>query len=279
MPTFMIVLLIYMAIGSFAGFLAGLFGIGGGIILVPGFYYTLSWLYPDASHLMQVSIGTALATIIITGLSSVRAHGARGNIRKDILYKLGIGVAIGSLLSAVIADQLPSESLKTFFAVMIMALALLMISGPERIVALFQRRSNPAQTTLPNHIISTISGLIIGCVSGLMGIGGATLSVPYMSFFGIQMRQAVGTASAIGLCIAVPSVIGFIITGLSENTGLPYTLGYIYLPAWLAVISCSSVTAIYGARLAHALDQKLLKKIFGLFMIVIALIMIGDEVF
>lgn len=274
MSLFLIAILIYMLIGAFAGFLAGLFGIGGGIILVPGFYYTLSWLYPDASQLMQISIGTALATIIVTGLSSVRAHAKRDNIRKDILFKLGLGVAIGSLLSAVIADLLPSETLKTFFAVMIMCLAIIMVIGPEKIV-----KSLGKVKEFPGKIVSTISGVIIGCLSGLMGIGGATLSVPYMSFFNTDMRQAVGTASAIGLFIAIPSAIGFVVTGLSEQTGVSYTLGYIYLPAWLAVISCSSVTAVFGARLAHHLDSQKLKKIFAVFMVIIALSMIADELF
>ena len=270
MSIFGLAIIIYLCIGAFAGFLAGLFGIGGGIILVPGFYYTLSWLYPDATHLMQISIGTALGTIIITGLSSVRAHAVRNNIRQDILWKLGPGVAIGSLLSAVIADMLASESLKSFFAFMILGLAIFMVIGPERF---------KGAAEFPGKVVSALSGAIIGCCSGLMGIGGATLSVPYMSLFKTEMRQAVGTASAIGLFIAVPSAIGFVITGLSETTGVNYTLGYIYLPAWFAVICCSSITAIYGARLAHHLDPKKLKKIFAVFMVIIALSMIGDEFF
>ncbi len=274
MSLFVLSIIIYMVIGAFAGFLAGLFGVGGGIILVPGFYYTLSWLYPEGSHLMQISIGTALATIIITGSSSVRAHAARHNIRHDIIWKLGIGVAIGSLLSAVIADSLPSETLKSFFAIMIMLLAALMVMGPEKLTQKIGRFDH-----FPNKIISTISGMIIGCLSGLMGIGGATLSVPFMTLFRTEMRQAVGTASAIGLFIALPSAAGFMITGLSEQTGIPHTIGYIYYPAWLAVISCSMVTAIFGARLAHHLDPKKLKRIFAGFMVLLAVSMLADELF
>lgn len=275
MSVFAMAIILYMLIGALAGFLAGLFGIGGGIILVPGFYYTLSWLYPEGSQLMQISIGTALATIIVTGLSSVRAHAARQNIKKDILFKLGPGVAIGSLLSAVIADILPSDTLKSFFAIMIMGLAVLMIIGPEKISRKLGRKTE----AFPNYIFSSISGAVIGCLSGLMGIGGATLSVPFMSSFHVEIKKAVGTASAIGLFIAVPSAMGFILMGLSENTGVDHTIGYIYWPAWISVICCSSITAIYGAKMAHELDPVKLKKIFAIFMVVIAISMMGDELF
>ncbi len=270
MSIFAMALLIYMCLGAFAGLLAGLFGVGGGIILVPGFYYTLLWLYPEASHVMQISIATALATILVTGSSSVRAHAVRHNIRRDILLKLAPGIVLGSLLASIIADLLPSASLKSFFAFMIMGLAALMALGPDRL---------KGTAEFPGKIVSALSGAVIGCLSGLMGIGGATLTVPYMSFFKTDMRQAVGTASAIGLCIAVPSAIGFVLTGWSEQTGVPHTLGYIYLPAWFAVVCCSSVTAVYGARLAHHLDSKKLKKIFAGFMIILALSMMGDELF
>ena len=263
-------ILIYLVIGAVAGFLAGLFGIGGGIILVPGFYYTLSWMYPEASSLMQVSLGTALATIVITGVSSVRAHAVRGNVHVDILKRLAPGIVIGAACSAIIADALDSSFLKTFFAFMIMGLACLMLIGPEK----FRKASH-----YPPMIVSNIGGAVIGCLSGLLGIGGATLSVPYMSFFKTEIRAAVGTASALGLFISVPSAIGFIVTGWGEETGIPYMLGYIFWPAWLAVVSMTSFTAIYGARLAHDLNPIKLKRIFALFMVVIAVMMIGDEFF
>ena len=270
MSLFALSLILYVCLGALAGFLAGLFGIGGGIILVPGFYYSLSYLYPDASQLMQISIGTALATIIVTGSSSLKAHAKRGNVRIDIISKLAPGIVIGALFSALIADQMESASLKTFFALMILGLAIMMVIGPEKFKGAHK---------LPGRLWTGLSGGIIGCLSGLMGIGGATLSVPYMSYYKTPMREAVGTASAIGLLIAVPSALGFIITGLSEDTNLPYSLGYIYGPGWLAVILTSTFAAVAGARLAHHLDPTRLRRIFAAFMVVLACGMIADELF
>lgn len=266
----LIAISIYIAMGALSGFLAGLFGIGGGIILVPGFYYTLSWLYPEGTSLMHISLGTALATIVGTGISSVRAHAVRGNVKVDILKRLVPGIVLGAACSAIIADSLESASLKTFFAFMIMGLAILMMIGPEK----FRKASH-----YPSMLASNAAGVIIGCLSGLLGIGGATLSVPYMSFFKTEIRAAVGTASALGLFISLPAVIGFIITGWSEETGVPYMLGYVFWPAWLAVLPVGSLCAVYGARLAHGLDPKKLKRIFALFMVLIAVMMIVDEFF
>lgn len=259
---------IYLVIGAFAGFLAGLFGVGGGLILVPVYYYTLSWIYPEATSLMQVSLGTALSTIVVTGMSSVRAHAVRGNVSTYILYRLAPGIAIGAAASAVIADYLDSGFLKAFFGVMIIGLAGIMAYGTEKIKSF---------AAYPAIIISNICGIIIGCLSGLLGIGGAALSVPYMSFFKTEMRQAVGTASALGLFISIPSSIGFIIMGWGQDVGLPYMLGYIFLPGWITVICMTSISAVYGARVAHGLDQKKLKRIFALLMLVIASIVICDE--
>ena len=267
MTLFLATVLFYMMIGGVAGFFAGLFGIGGGIILVPCFAYSLAWLYPDATHIMQVAIGTSLSTILVTGVSSLRAHAARQNIRRDILARLAPGIVLGSLGSAWIADQMDSASIKIFFACMIFVLAVLLATGLERF-------RSPAATTFPGAGWTTLSGGIIGFLSGLLGIGGATLSIPYMSFYRTEMRQAVGTASALGLFIAIPAVAGFILTGWSEQTGVPYTLGYIYGPGALAVVSVSFFTAIAGARTAHQFDQQKLRRIFAGLMMVVAFSML-----
>ena len=217
-------LLIYIIVGAFGGFLAGLFGVGGGIIFVPVLYYTLVSFYPDYGGTMQMAVGTALATIIMTNISSVRAHTKRGSVRYDLLKKIAPGMILGSLLSAWIADQLDSPSLKAFFAVAIFILAAIMITGPERI---FKAQA------FPSTYLSNLAGGIIGCISGLMGIGGATLSVPYMVSYRTDMKQAVGTASALGLFIAVPGTLGFLIAGWGEPAAPPYSLG-VHIPARLA---------------------------------------------
>lgn len=258
-------LFIFILVGAFGGFLAGIFGVGGGIIFVPVLYYTISSIYPDYSGAMQMAVGTALATIIMTNISSVRAHAKRGSVRFDLLWKIAPGMVLGSLLSAWIADQLDSPSLKAFFAVAIFMLAVIMIIGTER---LFKAKA------FPSVYFSNLAGSIIGCISGLMGIGGATLSVPYMVSYRTDMKQAVGTASALGLFIAVPGTFGFLIAGWGEPYAPNYSLGYVFLPAWLAIIATTVLTAPLGVRAAHALDSVKLKRFFAIFMCIIATTML-----
>lgn len=267
----MIAFLLFIFMGACAGFLAGLFGIGGGIILVPGLYYTLNWLYPEASSLMQVSVGTALGTIIVTGISSVRAHYKRGGVRTDLIIALAPGIILGAAFSAFVADQMPSEGLKLFFSVMICFLAMMMVIGPERI--------KDSGGAWPATWTSNLCGVVIGFVSGLMGIGGATLSVPYMSYYKTDMKQAVGTASALGLFIAIPAAASFIVAGLNNNTNLPGAIGYFYVPGWFGIILMTVLTVPLGVRLAHNLDHQRLRRIFAVFMMVIACTMIGDALF
>lgn len=268
---FIIPFLIYIVLGAAAGFLAGLFGVGGGLIIVPSLYYTLSYLYPEAQNLMQICVGTALATMIVTGSSSARAHHRRGAVRFDLLLALGPGTVIGAALAAYIADIMSSDDLKLFFAVMIVGLATMMVVGPERVKG--------AGRAWPHKLVSNFCGAVIGLVSGLMGIGGAVLSVPYMSYYKTEMKQAVGTAATLGLFIAFPAAGSFMIAGANEHSGLPNLIGYIYWPAWLAIISSAMFTAPYGAHIAHGLDSVKLRKIFACFMVVLAVSMMADEIF
>jgi len=248
----MIEWLTYAVAGSFAGLLAGLFGAGGGVIIVP----LLSSIFLAQALPMQLvvhlAIGTSLATIIFTSLASLRAHHRRGAVRWDALWRLVPGIAAGALLGAVVAKWLGGEGLRLAFALFqfIVAAQLLLNWQPANIMHNQLR---------PNFW----AGSIIGGISSVVGIGGGTLSVPFLLWCRLSMYQAVGTAAALGMPIALSGTIGFILTGWHEENLPPYSLGYIYLPALLGIVIFSTLTAPWGAKIAHSLPGERLRRIFG----------------
>lgn len=253
--------------GALTGLLAGLLGIGGGIILVPGLYYLMSALGFDDPALMHVAIGTSLAIIIPTGLSSALAHNRRGNIRFDMLRTLGPGILAGVLAGALVADALTGKTLKAVFAVAIIVLALIMLIGPERLISVKHASG---------RIRSSFAGMVIGTVSTLVGIGGATLSVPYMSFCGVPIHRAVGTASALGIVIAVPATVSYIVTGLDDSVALPFTIGFVNYLAWILIVPVSTIFAPFGAAMGQKLPVGRLRAVFSLLMLVVATRMIYE---
>lgn len=251
----------FAALGCVAGFLAGLLGIGGGVVLVPGFLALFHWLYPDANQLMHVAVATSLAIIVPTGFSSARAHYKHGAVRVDLLKIIGPGVLAGALAGSFLADGLASATLKAVFAVTLVFLALIMQIDFRAL------NVRPFSIRRP---IGLCAGAGIGGISALMGIGGATLSVPFLTLSGVSIRQAVGTASAIGFLLSVPGVSGFVIGGLNETGLPPWGFGYIHLPALAAVLPFSVLIAPLGARLAHRLPVAMLKRIFSVFILLVA---------
>ncbi len=254
----------FLALGAVAGTLAGLLGIGGGILIVPGLAFLLGDGTVPADRLMQFAVGTSLATIVATALSSIRAHHRRGAVDWPVMARLTPGIIGGALLGAAIADLLPTRTLAIVFGVF-----LLIIS-----VRLFLPGQPAAHRRLPGWLGTSAYGAGIGTLSSLLGIGGGTLSVPLLTWHNMDVRAAVGTASACGLPIAVAGTIGFILMGLGTS-GLPSgATGYVYWPAFLAVVPTSMAFAPLGARLAHTLPRIALRRGFAIFVAIVGVRML-----
>lgn len=254
-------------LGLLSGFMAGLLGIGGGIILVPGLYFLFKTLGYDPALLMHMAVGTSLAIIIPTGIISARSHNKRGAVRWDVVKKIGPGIVIGVVAGTATADYLSGDSLTVIFAVALIGLAVLMQLSPVE-----------KENATLNQPLASIGGFGVGWLSSLMGIGGATLNVPFMTMHGISIHRAVGSSSALGPFIALPGTIGFIVIGWNV-IGLPaFSWGYVNLVAMLLIIPFSMLAAPLGVRAAHGLPVKKLRLVFALFVLAVAIKM-GAEAF
>jgi uncharacterized membrane protein YfcA len=256
---------IYCALfGGIAGLLAGLFGIGGGVVLVPFFLWLFTKQGFPQETVMHIAIATSLATIIITSIASVTAHHRLGSVMWEIVYKLAPGVFIGAIVGAAFADHLPTESLRLFFA------AYLFIVGVEMA---FQWQPKQAKIQISSAMLR-IFGLVIGILSSILGIGGGTLTVPLLNRYNFTMRNAVAISSACGLPIAISSTFSFAILGWNK-AGLPDgSIGYVYWPAFVGIVLVSTLLAPVGAKLAHKLPTKTLKRFFSLLVFAITLKMV-----
>jgi uncharacterized membrane protein YfcA len=260
-------LLTLLVAGAAAGTAAGLLGIGGGVIIVPVLALVFSNEGVDPEILIKVAVGTSLATIVVTAVSSIWAHHRHGAVRWNLFRTMTPGVVAGSLIGAWLADLIPALWLTVAFIVFLMGVSLQMALGPPG-----SGRDLPGPWALRG--VSTM----VGAVSALMGIGGGALHVPYLSWCGVPVKQAIATAASIGFPLAAASSIGFILTGLDETTLPPHSLGYINLPAFAGVVGASILFAPLGARMAHRLPDKLLKRTFALFLFFLALRMAYDLV-
>ncbi len=261
----LIMALLLLAIGGVAGVIAGLLGVGGGIVLVPAFLYAFTTLGYDGPKIMQVCLATSLATIAATSARSVRAHDAKGAVDWDILRGWAPGIAIGSIVGVVAASGLKSTVLMIIFGVLGSAVGLYIAFG---------RDSWKLADRMPTGLGRAITGPVIGFLSVLMGIGGGSFGVPLMRLHGVSIHRAIGTASGFGMVIAVPSVIGFLLSGWGTPGRPPLTIGLVNLPAFVLVVGTTMITTPWGVRLAHAMNAKPLKRVFGGFLILVALNML-----
>lgn len=251
--------LLYLSVGAVAGLIAGLFGVGGGIVIVSILIFTFTAHGFSEAVLTQMAIGTSLATIIVTSISAIHTHNARGAVRWDLVRLLVAGIAVGSATGGLLAVSLKGSILQLLFGGFLVAAGLKMLI-----------RSAP-QTTHnipPKGYIAAI-GAVIGSVSSLLGIGGGTLTVPALSSFGVRMHQAVGTSAACGLPISVVATITYIVAGWSNDQLPTATVGYIYLPAWFGIILLSVPCSRVGAIWAHKLNEKYLRRGFAGLLIVL----------
>jgi hypothetical protein len=254
-------LLLLLASGALAGTVAGLLGIGGGVIIVPTIALVFEHQGQDPAVIMHVAIGTSLATIVMTSLSSIRAHQRRGAILWPVFRTITPGILLGGLLGAVVADLIPGETLKIVFALFILVVAAQMASG----------LATRPHRTLPPPAGMLAVGSVIGGISALMGVGGGSMSVPFLTWCNVGVRNAVATSAAIGLPIALAGTAGSVISGWGAPGRPELSLGYVNLPAFLGIVVASTATAPLGAWLAHRVPELLLKRIFAVLLTVISL--------
>ncbi|MBI1416614.1 MAG: TSUP family transporter [Limimaricola sp.] len=254
-----------LAIGAFAGVLAGLLGVGGGIILVPAFYYAFSALGYHSPQLMQMCLGTSLATIIVTSVRSVLSHNRKGAVEWGILRGWAPGIVIGAIIGVSVASTLKSTALQAIFGVLASIVSLYMLLGRD------YWRLGPAMPTGPARLILSP---VIGFLSVLMGIGGGSFGVPTMTLYNVPIHRAVATAAGFGVLIAVPSVAGFLMFHMPADGTPPFSIGAVNLVAFVLIIAMTLITAPWGAALAHKTDAKRLKRVFGGFLLLVALNML-----
>jgi len=255
-----------IVLGSIVGFLAGVLGIGGGLIIVPTLVYLLPLLGINSDIVMPIALATSLGAIVITSSSAALAHHKNNNIDWDLAKPLMIVVALGALLGAFIADFLSAQALTNFFAVMVLLLALYMLMS----IAFTKDRTMPSTV-----VLQFISGLM-GIIASLMGIAGGAILVPALTYFGLSMRKSIGIATVCGVMVALFGSLGYIITGLGQANLPSWSIGYIYLPALLGIIISSSLFAPIGVKYASKLPVKMLKKFFALFLILVAIKMLSS---
>lgn len=250
---------LYFVTGTFAGFIAGLFGVGGGLIIVP----ILTFIFIEQgfaeSHILHLALGTSLASIIFTSISSIRAHHRHGAVDWRAFRRITPGIILGTLAGTALAAALSTPVLTVVFVAFVFYVATQILLG-------FRPK---ASRRLPGELGTSVVGAVIGVASSLVGIGGGTLSVPFLLWCNRALPRAIATSAAIGLPIALAGTLGYIINGWFA-AGLPqYAIGFIYLPALAAVVAGSVITAPLGARLTHSLPVTRLRKLFALLLYLI----------
>lgn len=263
------VLVMYLGIGMVAGLLAGLLGVGGGIVIVPMLVASFTFKDMPYDSTMHLALGTSMASIIFTSVASFRGHHKHGAVHWEIVRRIIAGILLGTFLGTGIAGRLSTGFLTVFFVVFLYYVALQL---------LLDQKPAPSRT-LPGRWGIFGAGNLIGVVSSLVGIGGGSLSVPFMIWCNIPVHKAIGTSAAIGFPIAIAGTAGYIINGLGA-TGLPqHCLGYVYLPAFAGLVCASVFTAPLGVKLAHSLPVGRLKRIFAVLLLATASRMLYGLVF
>lgn len=251
----MLMYLWFLLAGAFAGVCAGLFGVGGGLIIVPVLMVIFKAYGYPADVITHLAVGTSLATIVVTSISSMQSHHKRNGVRWDVWRNMSIGLVVGSLFGAFVAEKLKSEQL----AILIAGMALIM--GIKMLMA--KKSEVIATGKLPSAPVQSAVGGVIGMASAIFGIGGGSFTVPFLSRFGLSMQQAVGTSSACGLPIAVAGALGFMFFG-KDVQGLPNeAIGFVHITAFVCISLMSFIFAKVGAKLAHQLPASTLKRLFG----------------
>ena len=257
-------LLIVLALAAaVAGFMAGLLGVGGGIIMVPALYYAFTVLEFDIVTRMHLAVGTSLAIIIPTSIISTLTHREHDAVDFNMVKSFGIFILIGVFFGTFLAVNLKTPALVLFFSIFAFMVGLFFIFLREKLV------DNPKQIS---NLVKNISGILIGFISIPLGIGGGSLMVPFMRTFGYDIRKSIGTAAAVGFLIAVTGTITMITGGkIIDNVNTPFSLGYINLLGFIVFVPVTMIMARLGAKAVYKIDKKILSKIFGTFLILVSI--------
>ena len=261
-------LLLYGCLGGVAGILAGLLGVGGGIVIVPMLVLAFGWQGFPPDLVMRMALGTSMTSIIFTSISSSLAHHGRGAVDWSVVRAVAPGIVIGTYGGSFLASKVPAQYLQLFFVAFLLYVATQMLGG---------KKPKPSRH-LPGMIGMSAAGGGIGLVSSLVGIGGGTLSVPFMLWHNVEVRRAIGTSAAIGFPIALAGSLGYFVNGLGVPARPEWSAGYLYLPALTGIVVVSMVTAPYGVRLAHRLPVDRLKKGFAILLLLVAVKMFAGAV-
>lgn len=263
LATFLPMLALLLVLGAFTGVIAGLLGVGGGIVLVPAFFYLFGRLGFGGDHLMQVCIGTSAATIVVTSLRSVLLHHKRGAVDWQVLRDWAPFLVLGAVAGVLVAYVLHTVALQAVFGV---------LAGLAGLYMAFGRAEWRLGAAMPPNPLRAVEAAVLSFFSTLMGIGGGTFGVPLMSLYGMPIHRAVATASGFGILISVPSLIGFL--ALPVDDAPPFSIGAVNLPAFAVIIPMTLLTTPLGVRLAHAINPGPLKRAFAVFITLVALNML-----
>lgn len=250
-----------VASGALGGLLAGLLGVGGGIVIVPVLDAALELAGVPSSAALHIAVATSMATIIPTSVSSSRSHAKRGSVDFALMKRWSVPIVLGSLAGSLAAARMDARILAAVFGCVALAAALKMLLPLDHVVL---------RRTIPGGIGGAIIPATIGAVSAMMGIGGGTLSVPTMTLCGEPVHKAVGTAALTGLWISVPATAGFLLSPAADAAGMPLTIGYVSLLGFAIIAPVSWAIAPLGVRLAHSLDRRRLSASFGVFLTLVA---------
>ncbi len=250
----------YLALGAVAGYLAGMFGIGGGIIIMPVLMMLFDAQHFPVQHLLHLALGTSMAAILFTSLSSLRKHHQHGAVNWRVVRNITPGILLGTGIGAEFATSISPHYLGIFFAFFVYFVAgqILIDVRPH------------ASRQLPGAFGMTLTGIFTGWLSSMVSIGGGSVVVPFLVWCNVSLRHAIGTSAAIGFPVAVGGTIGYIATGMDIALLPPYSLGFVYLPALLWVALASVITAPLGAKATHHMKMSLLRKLFALLLLVLA---------
>lgn len=258
-----LLLLVFAVVGAVAGFIAGLFGLGGGVVIVPVLIYTFAALAFPISIATHLAVGTSLAAIVITSSVSSWTHWQKQAIDLNLLKQMIPGVILGAWLGGEVASWLAGEELQMTFALFLMFVALtLLFSVKENLLP------------LPGPWGMRFSAVMVGALSSLFGIGGGSITVPFLRLCGVVMSRAVATSAALGLPIAIAGVVAYVYQGWNASDLPPGSFGFVYLPAFLGMVVCSAPASRVGAKLAHRLPAHKLQRAFGVVLLLIAVEMI-----
>ncbi|MFP1916679.1 sulfite exporter TauE/SafE family protein [Lonsdalea quercina] len=259
----------YLALGAIVGFMAGLLGIGGGGIMVPILTAMFAAQGVQNEHLVHLALGTSMASIVITAVSSLRTHHQHQAVLWPVVWRITPGILVGTFCATWLAALLPTQALAIFFSCFMAYIAFQMVMN-------FKPKPN---RQLPGTVGTSLAGLGIGGISALVAIGGGSLTVPFLTWCNVRIQQAIGTSAAVGLPIALAGALGYMVNGWDAPRLPHYSLGYVSLPAVLMISLVSFFTAPVGARLAHRLPVATLRKIFAALLLLLSLKMLQTVFF